>query len=183
MNEIVKQEVIELLIECFLLLTNSNAGRLVMKNEGVPLLINYILDEVAWKSLGILDGVKDKMDAVRLQIVWIYNKNFTQFQFGGWSASRTCWARRVSCCGCSSQMKPYLGSRYAYPEKDRALSSCSHSHRLWSSRLLFLWSWSVLALCLFLRIVESVGRELHRLLCRHMARRVHSLPSTKSTHQ
>lgn len=69
MNEIVKQEVIELLIECFLLLTNSNAGRLVMKNEGVPLLINYILDEVAWKSLGILDGVKDKMDAVRLQIV------------------------------------------------------------------------------------------------------------------
>lgn len=40
-----------------------------MKNEGVPLLINYFLDDVAWKSLGILEGVKDKMDAVRLQIV------------------------------------------------------------------------------------------------------------------
>ena len=69
MNEIVKQEIIELLVECFILLTNSNAGRLVMKNEGVPLLINYLLDDVAWKSLGIQEGVKDKMDAVRLQIV------------------------------------------------------------------------------------------------------------------
>ena len=40
-----------------------------MKNEGVTLMISYLVDEVSWKSLGILDSVKDKMDAVRLQIV------------------------------------------------------------------------------------------------------------------
>ena len=60
---------VELIVECFLLLTNSSAGRLVMKNEGVTLMISYLVDEVSWKSLGILDSVKDKMDAVRLQIV------------------------------------------------------------------------------------------------------------------
>ncbi len=63
-----RHELIELLIECFLLLTNSDAGRLVMRNEGVKVFLTFLVEETSWKSLGIYDHVKDKIDAVRLQI-------------------------------------------------------------------------------------------------------------------